>query len=32
MGLGERMVPSMIEAQEKLNQLQIVPRQEERKP
>jgi 3-hydroxyisobutyrate dehydrogenase-like beta-hydroxyacid dehydrogenase len=29
LGLGERMVPSMIEAQEKLNQLKIVPRQEE---
>ena len=26
MGLGERMVPSMIEAQEQLNKLAIVPR------
>jgi 3-hydroxyisobutyrate dehydrogenase-like beta-hydroxyacid dehydrogenase len=26
LGLGERLVPSMIEAQEKLNQLKIVPR------
>ena len=26
LGLGDRMVPSMIEAQEKLNQMQIVKR------
>ena len=26
LGLGEKMVPSMIEAQEKLNQMQIVKR------
>jgi 3-hydroxyisobutyrate dehydrogenase-like beta-hydroxyacid dehydrogenase len=30
LGLGERMVPSMIEAQEQLNKLNIVPRQEEK--
>ena len=26
LGLGEKMVPSMIEAQEKVNQMKIVPR------
>jgi 3-hydroxyisobutyrate dehydrogenase-like beta-hydroxyacid dehydrogenase len=30
LGLGEKLVPSMIEAQEKVNQMAIVPRQEER--